>query len=306
MTGALGIVGGGRFGRALAIAIAQAGRDVVLSTRDPHRLEGASLASSLETSAPQEVPKSLHVTTSLRELAAATRCIVIAVRAEEIGARSLELGADLDGGHLVLHALGAVVPQDGRRVTDVLLENLPTLRVGVLAGPAPASDLLAGRAVSMVISSRFADVTTAMRHWLSVPGRIRIYDSTDLVGVELSSAMATAYASGLSLIRGSDSSVATQALLVSRSVGEMHRLLLAVGSDGRAAFGLAGLGTMLATANADVAPVVSSASLLRLRALASQARVAMPLLETVALVANGELSIENAYQRLMQLPSGAE
>ena len=49
------------------------------------------------------------------------------------------------------------------RVSDVLQQGLPTLKLGVLAGPALPADLAEGQYSSMVVASAFDEVVVRMR-----------------------------------------------------------------------------------------------------------------------------------------------
>jgi glycerol-3-phosphate dehydrogenase (NAD(P)+) len=247
---AVGIVGAGGFGLAHANLVAQAGRpvcvwstdrDVVARLRrdraDPERLPGVTL------------PLGVRVTDDPAELAAAARLIAIAVSSDEVGPRAAALGPALDGGHLVLHAVGALIEPDDRRVSELLDAELPALRLGALAGPALPGDMVRGAFAAMVCASPFDEVTAEARRLLGGPG-LRLYRSRDLTGVELAAALTGVYSVGIGLVDAIDLGPGTRAVLITRALAEATRIGVAAGGDARTFGGLAWLGNMLVRTSA--------------------------------------------------------
>jgi glycerol-3-phosphate dehydrogenase (NAD(P)+) len=124
-------------------------------------------------------------------------------------------------------------------------QGLPTLKLGVIAGPALPSDLAAGEFSSVVVASRFDEVVSEARRLLNAPPMLRVYSSKDLAGVELASALSGAYTVALGLCDGLDMGAGPRAVLITRVVAEAGRLIHAAGAEARTFAGLAGLGNML-------------------------------------------------------------
>lgn len=190
------------------------------------------------------VPEAVRVVESPRELAAAARFLVIAVTSTDVGPRLVELGAVLDGSHLIVHAVGALAAPDDVRVSELIERATPVLRSGVLAGPALPGDLAAGRFASMVVASAFDEVAAEARRLLNLPPALRLYGSRDVIGVELASALAGAYTAALGLADGAKVGVGPRAVLVTPR-GRRGSALEAMGGQARTFAGLAGLGNLL-------------------------------------------------------------
>jgi glycerol-3-phosphate dehydrogenase (NAD(P)+) len=303
----VGIVGAGAFGTALGSVLARTGRPVLLCTRDP------DVAAAIQTMRrsprlPSAVlPESLQATADPRRLAAEARFLVLATTSTAVRARARELGDVLDGSHIVVHAVGALAAPTNERVSEVMVQGLPTLKVGVIAGPALPADLADGRFASMVVASRFDEVVSEARRLLNAPPGLRVYSSKDLVGVELASALAGAYTVALGLSDGLGMTAGPRAVLVTRAVAEASRLGVAAGAEARTFAGLAGLGNLLVRASGDrsadyllgrrLAEGVLSADAERTEGaraaqagveLARSLRVRMPVLQGVAAVLAGK------------------
>ncbi len=244
----VGIVGAGGFGTGLAIALARAGRPVVLYTRTPAVAEAIRSTRRCPRLSEVQIPASVQIVTDVGELAAAARFLVIAVTSTDVGARLGELGAALDGNHLVVHAIGGLAAPEDARVSELIERLTPALRVGVLAGPALPLDLAHGQFASMVLGSAFAEVASEGRRLFNLPPGLRVYTSTDVIGVELASALAGAYTVALGLADGLAIGPGPRAVLVTRAVAEASRLVAAQGGQARTVAGLAGLGNLLVRA----------------------------------------------------------
>jgi glycerol-3-phosphate dehydrogenase (NAD(P)+) len=241
----VGIVGAGPFGTALASVVARAGRRVVLWSRDPEVVRAVNIQRRCPRLPEAQLPEPLEATNDPRYLAAQTRFVVLAVASTDVRVRAKELGDVLDGGHLVVHAVGGLATPGDDRVTEVVAAGTPTLRIGVLAGPALPIDLATGQWASMVVASTFDEVIAESRRLLNAPPMLRLYGSHDVIGVELASALAGAYTIAIGLADGLAIGPGPRAVLLTRAVAEASRLGAAAGAQARTFSGLAGLGNLL-------------------------------------------------------------
>jgi glycerol-3-phosphate dehydrogenase (NAD(P)+) len=303
----VGIIGAGSFGTALGSVLARAGRRVVLWSRDPAVVEQIAKTQTCSRLPSAPLPPPLEATTDPRRVAGEARFLVMAVSSEDVVVRAKELGNFLDGSHIVVHAIGSLAAPNNERVSEVLEAGLPTLKLGVIAGPALPSDLAAGEFSSVVVASRFDEVVSEARRLLNAPPTLRVYSSHDLAGVELASALSGAYTVALGLCDGLDVGAGARAVLVTRVVAEAARLLQAAGADGRTFAGLAGLGNLLVRGgkrvgssdyqlgrqiasgdrSADVLHTEGARAALAGAALAERLRIRMPVLGGVAAVLAG-------------------
>jgi glycerol-3-phosphate dehydrogenase (NAD(P)+) len=256
----VGIVGAGAFGTALASVVARANRRVVLWSRDTAVVEEIQRTRRCPRLPEALLPAPLEVTADPRVLAREARLIILAVVSTDVRARSVELGAVLDGSHLVVHAVGALARGEGpgagqtadaatdERVSEVVANGIASQRLGVLAGPGLPSEMAQGQFASMVVASAFDEVIRETRRLISAPPALRVYGSRDLVGVELSSALAGVYTIALGLCDGIEMGPGPRAVLVTRAVAEGSRLVVAAGGDVKTFPGLAGLGNLLVRA----------------------------------------------------------
>ena len=304
----VGIIGAGSFGTALGSVLARAGRHVILWSRDTAVVSAIQNQRRSPRLPSAPLPPPLEATADPKRLAAEARFLVLAVQSTNVRDRARELGEVLDGSHIVVHAIGALAAPTNERVSEVMAQGLPTLKLGVLAGPALPADLIEGQFTSMVIASVFDEVVAEGRRLLNAPPALRVYSSKDLIGVELASAMSGAYTVALGLADGLAVGAGPRAVLITRAIAEGSRLGAAAGAEPRTFAGLAGLGNLLVRAatdrsadyllgrrladgvvTADSARTEGARAALAGVELAKKLRVRMPVLEGVAAVLLGKV-----------------
>jgi glycerol-3-phosphate dehydrogenase (NAD(P)+) len=338
----VGIVGAGSFGTALASVVARAGRRVVLWSRDSDVVRSINIQRRCPRLPEAPLPEPLEATNDARYLAAQARFLVLAVASTDVRVRTSQLGDVLDGGHLVVHAVGALAapstpagamtsgsaakPATDERVTEVIAAATPTLRIGVLAGPALPLDLATGQWASMVVASTFDEVIAESRRLLNAPPMLRLYGSHDVVGVELASALAGAYTIALGLADGLGVGPGPRAVLVTRAVAEASRLGAAAGAQPRTFAGLAGLGNLLVrttegerstdyqlgrrlaegVVSADTSRTEGARAAIAGHRLAERLAVRMPVLSAVAAILAGKFDPRDAARLVADTVAEAE
>ena len=225
----VGVVGGGPWGVALALAATRTGADVTLYTRRDH----------------PEGDKGVRVTTDLAEVAK-QRLLVVAVPSSVAREVLRALGDHLDGTHLLVHGVRGLSGESLETVSDLMREETPARRLGALGGPVQANELTEGRPSAMVCGSRFPEVTAAVTaafqsHWL------RVYKTPDLRGLEWASALVGCLSIGVGFADQAGAGPGLLAALISRGVDEAARITAAAGADERTMLGLGGYGDLLAS-----------------------------------------------------------
>ncbi|MFT4624182.1 MAG: glycerol-3-phosphate dehydrogenase (NAD(P)+) [Myxococcota bacterium] len=222
----VGILGGGRWGQALARLVMAAGHEPLIAYQG------------------RRPPQILRSTSDPPEVSAACDLLVVATSASETR-RAIRLARPGPGNRVVLAGRG-IEPGTGEWLADVVQTESDVARVGALAGPAPVDEILNGGLCAGVVASSFADVRQLATEALH-SSRYRVYDTDDLMGVQLAGAMVPVLAAVIGMaVNLQGSGVGMHALVVSRSLSEAGRLARAVGADPLTFAGLAGVGDLVA------------------------------------------------------------
>jgi glycerol-3-phosphate dehydrogenase (NAD(P)+) len=230
------------------------------------------------------------------------------------------------GDEIVLHATKGVEEGSLRRTSEVLSEELPCPRIGVISGPNLAMELARGEPAATVVASNFDDVLEAGKHLLSNP-RFRVYTEHDMIGVEWAGTLKNILAIASGALDAMNLGWNARALLMTRGLAEIVRFGVAMGAQQSTFLGLAGMGDLLATCssplsrNYRVGMLLAQGktleqSMIELGSTAegvrttravhhfAQARgIYMPITEAVYRLIEGEISIQDIVHHLMTRPS---
>jgi glycerol-3-phosphate dehydrogenase (NAD(P)+) len=124
-------------------------------------------------------------------------------------------------------------------------------RYGALSGPSFAEEVARGLPCALTLASRdaaFAKEAAMMLHG----GRMRVYYSADLVGVEIGGAVKNVMAIAAGISDGLGLGLNARAALITRGLAEITRLGVALGGQPETFMGLAGAGDLILTATGEL------------------------------------------------------
>ncbi|HET9652115.1 MAG TPA: NAD(P)H-dependent glycerol-3-phosphate dehydrogenase [Usitatibacter sp.] len=240
----IAILGAGAWGTALAAALAPR-HDILLWTRNPEdrarlreqrtsaRLPGITLPESVFVAEAADAMAGADLfiaATSTAGLDAAVRAFSPAI-AEGALLWACK-GFESATGRLPHEVVGAILPADTRR--------------GALSGPSFALEVARGLPTALVLASTDAAFAAQATTQLNSP-RLRIYSSTDVIGVELGGAVKNVIAIAAGLADGLQLGTNARAALITRGLSEIVRLGEALGGRPETFAGLAGLGDLVLT-----------------------------------------------------------
>lgn len=351
MTPSILVMGAGAWGTALAVHFAKraAPSRVALWGRDAQQMQ--HMADQRENSQylpGVRLPDALGVTADLdaagRQWRASSTSNVTAPQ----GIRALVVLATPMAGlreaaQRVRHALGpahageglvwlakGLQQQSGSTTSDIRVQwpheivasACPDWIAGALTGPSFAQEVAAGLPVALTIASH--DMDWARRVAQTCHGHgMRMYATSDVIGVELGGAMKNVLAIAAGVCDGLELGANARAALLTRGLAEMSRLGMAIGAQAPTFLGLATLGDLILTATGDlsrnrrvglglakgeslqdivkrlghVAEGVATAP--ALVQLARTANVEVPITESVCHLMSGQWSAQQAIAHLM-------
>lgn len=252
----IGVIGAGSFGTAIANILAE-NQNVILYVR---RKEAADEIQSTRISAKQELLENVTITNSLKEVASSCEVIFPIVPAANFRAMMKSLSPFLRPYHILIHGtkgLDVTRNSDGsmpdtltrdsvKTMSEIIKEESVVVRVGCLAGPNLARELVAKLPAATVVASHFDEVIdTGVK--LLRSDRFQVYGNKDLIGIELSGVLKNIIAIASGVLSGLEYGENARALLISRGMVEMIHLGTMLGGEVKAFIGLAGVGDLVAT-----------------------------------------------------------
>lgn len=308
------VIGGGAFGTALAVALAQRG-PVALWARDPQiaqrrespRLPGITL------------PDAITVQSDLPTGLAPDAPVLLALPMRALPGWLAGPGRVLAGRAVVACAKG-IDPDSGLGAAGLITRALPGTPAALLTGPSFAADIARGLPTALTLACADEALGRALQAALSTPV-LRLYRTTDVTGAELGGALKNVIALAAGMVIGAGLGDSARAALMTRGHAEMLRLALAMGARAETLAGLSGLGDLVLTCTSAQSrnfrhghdlgaghppdpgrTVEGIATAHAVTALAGRLDIDMPIVTMVAAVLAGRLDIAAATHALLTRP----
>ena len=135
-----------------------------------------------------------------------------------------------------------------KTLDEVLKEELPNTKVGVLSGPSHAEEVSIGVPTALVVASDYPEISDMIVETFK-SDKMRMYTSKDVKGVELGGALKNIIAFCAGVTAGLNLGDNTFAALLTRGLVEISRLGVACGGKRDTFYGLTGLGDLIVTCN---------------------------------------------------------
>ena len=324
---AIGIIGAGAWGTALAQAMASDGSEVLLWAREPQLVAEINDRRTNSLFLPvASLAQSIRATGDLAELGALATLLVV-VPAQFLAS---VLG-NLPGGSrdLVLCAKG-IEAGTGRLMADVARDAAPAATLAVLSGPTFAHEVAAGLPTAVTLACAGGEAQWArLAPAISRP-MLRPYYSDDVTGAEIGGAVKNVLAIACGVVDGLKLGQNARAALIARGYAEMLRFGVARGAKAETLAGLCGLGDLVLTCSSTssrnfslgkaLGEGLSAAEALAgklsvaegaatapvLADLAEREGIPMPIVAAVNRLLNGEASAGAVVAELLARPLRAE
>ena len=325
---AIGVIGAGAWGTALAQMLSSDGRAVQLWAREPGLAEAINRDHTNALFLPGIALAPAIVATAALDDLAALPVLLVAVPAQHLAATLGALGR-ASVGDLVLCAKG-IEAGSGRLMAEVAAEVLPHAQLAVLSGPTFAAEVAAGLPTAVTLSCGGGEAQWARLAPVVSRAAFRPYYSDDLIGAEIGGAVKNVLAIACGVVDGLGLGQNARAALIARGYAEMLRFGLARGARAETLAGLCGLGDLVLTCSSpasrnfalgralgqgqsaaealnDKASVAEGAHTAPvLAALAAAEQIAMPIVSGVAQLLAGHAAAAEVVARLLARPLGTE
>jgi len=325
----LGVIGGGAWGTALAQTLRLAGRKVCLWVHEPEVVAEIN-ASHTNSAFLPNVPldAGIEATLDLARIAVQDAVMMVAP-AQHVRSVAHELARHLPAGKPVVLCAKGLEQATGKLLGEVLVETIPGVTQAVLSGPSFAADVARGLPAALTLATaeevRGEALATALGS-----RTLRIYWSSDAVGVQLGGAVKNVLAIAAGIVDGKGLGASAHAALVTRGFAELRRFGEALGARADTLMGLSGLGDLVLTCGSAQSRNMSLGRALGLGetltavlggrrsvaegvwTAAAVARVArekgidMPICFAVNAIVEGRLTVDAAIDALLSRPQRAE
>ncbi len=245
------ILGNGAWGTAIALSLhRRGGHQVTLWSHSAAEAEKIAAAGENILFLPGfPLPPAIHVTAD--ESAVRNAEIVVSVIPSEfLRATLARVATHMHAGQVVLSATKGVENRTFLRMTQVISQVLElmglVLPIGALSGPSFAREVAEGQPTALTAAFSDMHIAARIRHEFSSES-MRIYTSTDVIGVELGGALKNVIAIAAGVVAGAGLGYNPSAALITRGMAEITRLAVACGGRRETLAGLSGIGDLVLT-----------------------------------------------------------
>ena len=288
------VLGAGAWGTALAISLSSHHR-VTLWARNAEQVAAMRKERRNQRYLPEvALPQQLNLTHDLDALLADADLVMLAVPVAALRSTLQQVARQARPVPVVWLCKGFEA-ETAQLPHQVVAESLPQdFRSGVLSGPSFALEVARGLPTALTLASNdaeFAEQTALSLHH----ARLRIYSSTDIVGVEVGGAVKNVLAIAAGISDGMGFGHNARAALITRGLAEMTRLGLKLGGCAETLSGLSGAGDLILTCTGDLSRNRQVGML-----LAQQ--LALPdILHQLGHVAEGVYTVREVYRMARRL-----
>ncbi|MCL1901568.1 MAG: NAD(P)-dependent glycerol-3-phosphate dehydrogenase [Endomicrobia bacterium] len=243
------VLGAGSWGATLAALLVENGHDAILWEFDKKRADDLQSRKIKPFKGGFDLPEKLTVTNGLDSFKNSEGVLfVVPSQFMRSTCRFLkDNGISLDG-KLIMSATKGIENGTLLRMSEIIEEIFPGNynNIAVLSGPSHAEEVC--QRMPTVVTSASQSLETAERcRQLFMNEYFRVYNQSDIIGVETGAALKNVFAIASGIVDGLKYGDNTKAAIVSRGLKELEKVVVASGGKEDTVYGLSGVGDLMVT-----------------------------------------------------------
>lgn len=241
----IAIIGSGSWGVALAVHLANVGNNVKIWSFMEEERDLINNERKCKFLPGVELPENIMCSTDFGEVIKDSKMILHVTPSKFTRSTFKQYKEYVENKPIIICSKG-FEKETLETLDEVILEEMPTAKVGALSGPSHAEEVSIAIPTALVIASKHQNILKMVQDAF-MSEKMRIYTSNDVKGVELGGALKNiiAFCSGAAAGIGlGDNSFAA---LITRGLKEIVRLGVELGGKEETFYGLSGLGDLIVT-----------------------------------------------------------
>ena len=244
------VLGSGAWGTAIALSLARNGRAVTLWAHSPEAAqEIIDAGENIQFLPGFPLPPEITVTGDNTAVGHAD-IIVSVVPSEFLRPTMARLRTHMHSGQILVSATKGVENNTFLRMTQVIASSVAetglTLPIGAFSGPSFAQEVAEGQPTAVTVAFDDHAISALVQREFSSES-LRLYTSSDVIGVELGGALKNVIAIAAGVAAGMGLGYNSAAGLITRGIAEITRLAVACGGRRETLAGLSGTGDLVLT-----------------------------------------------------------
>ena len=249
MSSKIAIIGAGAWGTAFAIHLARLGMNPFLWARERKVLYSLEKERRNHDFLPGiKIPQNIVPKADIGEVVSDADKIFWVVPTQFLRSIAKSAVPKVNAVHIAMSK--GIERESWKFPYQILAETFDSEDIAVLSGPSFAEEVAQGKPTVMVAASNKPNITVDIQHSIS-DVHMRVYRSSDPLGVSLGGAYKNIIALAAGISDGLGLGQNTRAALITRGLSELVRLGIAMAAEKETLFGIAGLGDMVLTCTSD-------------------------------------------------------
>lgn len=241
----IAIIGSGSWGVALATYLANVGNQVKIWSFSEEERDLINNEKKCKFLPDLIIPDNIYCSASYEEVIKDTE-FILHVTPSKFTRSTFNQYKQYVGEKAVIICSKGFEKETLKTLDEVIEEELPNVKVGVLSGPSHAEEVSIGVPTALVMASKYNEVLDMLQETF-MSEKMRIYTSNDVKGVELGGALKNIIAFCAGVAAGIGLGDNSFAALITRGLKEISRLGIKLGGELETFYGLSGLGDLIVT-----------------------------------------------------------
>lgn len=238
------------YGTALGVLYTKYGHDVTTRTNSEEEAQTLLKEREHKRLLPGvKLPDELKVTTDPKCVSGAD-IIVVCVPSKFYRNAICEVKPYVDKNTVLVNASKGLEDVSGKRLSELIREELPENRVAAITGPCHAEEIARFTPTTEVCAAYDSDTAEYIQKTLSNEC-YRIYINDDIIGCELGGVLKNPIALSCGIARGMGLGDNTIAAIMTRGMTEITRLGVSFGANWKTFTGMAGIGDLIVTCTSE-------------------------------------------------------
>lgn len=239
-------LGGGSFGTALAVLLAEKNNMVSIYDRDINVVDEINNKRTNEKYLKDlNIPQGVTAFNNIEDALKDAEYVVLSVPSHVIRIMCKSIKGKVNENIPVISIAKGIEEGTDKRLSTVMAEELKNPIV-VLSGPSHAEEVAMKLPTTVVTSSNDMEYAREVQD-LFMNSYFRVYTNDDLIGVEIGGAVKNIIALAAGIIDGLGFGDNTKAALITRGMKEITRIGIALGGRQDTFYGLTGMGDLIVT-----------------------------------------------------------
>lgn len=249
---AIGVLGAGTWGMALARMLCNMGHDVQVWSALPEEIDVLMATGKHPKLAHMELPENLNYTKFIQEVSENKDILLFAVPSVFVRSTAKAVCPYVADGQVIVDVAKGIEPGSLFTLTQVIRDELSRrqelsdVKLVALSGPTHAEEVAVDLPTTIVAACEDLEAARRVQSIFMNP-KFRVYTNDDIHGVEICGAFKNIIALGTGIARGLGYGDNTAAALITRGVREVARLGELMGCKPDTFNGLAGIGDLIVT-----------------------------------------------------------